>query len=102
MIDLDALDPRAEKATPETLGNWRYRRCNFGHGPDHAYSYVEWGKRYQGYGTAALSPTMARYIAALAPTTVRELTRLARIGQASDERVKVFKQMTLDAVGSGE
>lgn len=79
MIDLDKLDALAEKAAPETKGRWRYRRCDFGQGPDPDYSYVEWGERDAGYGTAALSPKMARYLAALDPSTVRELIRLARV-----------------------
>ena len=64
MSDLRAI---AEAATPETAGRWRYRRCDFGHGPDPDYSYVEWGAKDGGLGTAALSVPMARYIAAWSP-----------------------------------
>jgi hypothetical protein len=75
--EIERLRALLAEATPETEGRWKYRRCNFGRGPDPAYSYVEWGKPDAGLGTAALSVPMARYIAAMSPTTALALLDVA-------------------------
>lgn len=72
-MSAERLRELAEKARPETKGRWRYRRCDFGHGPDPSHSYVEWGEPEGGLGTAALSVPMARYIAACSPDVVLRL-----------------------------
>jgi len=61
----------AEKAKPETKGRWRYRVG--AREVDPTLAYVEWGEPDEGYGTALLTKTMARYIAAASPDVILAL-----------------------------
>lgn len=78
MIDLDALERLASEATQHT---WHIVKCH-----------DLWLQIDSGYGLErrmladCLSKRDADYIAACDPPTIKELIRLARIGQACEGR----------------
>lgn len=85
----DDLRRLAEAATPETVGRWRFRRSIFPNDPVN-YAYVEWGPKDQGYGTGTLSEPMARYIAALSPSTVLPLLDVVEAARESVDKLSRF------------